>query len=84
MKYLNRKTNIPACNYHTGDFALVFRDNRRGYKRFYEWVGPMRVVSAKSAHVFEIEDLVLRRREVANGLRFLLYLSYMDGKSVGR
>lgn len=78
----NQKTNVLPCNFQNGDYVLVRRATGGGHKLRYLWVGPFRIKGAKSTHVFEIEDLVRGKRELAHFRRMLLYRADMDGKEV--
>jgi hypothetical protein len=51
---------VPA-NYDTGDFVLVAkREFRGGDKLCLRWQGPQRIVSARSDHIFDVEDLITK------------------------
>ena len=78
----NEKTNVQKVNFHVGDFVLVRRAKTGGHKLAFKWAGVRRVVEAKSALVFVVEDLESGSREIVHARRLILYRANMDGKDV--
>ena len=78
----NRKTNVQPVNFHEGDFVLVRRPTAKGHKLQFKWVGPRRVVRTVSDLVFEVEDIITRKKEIVHARRLLLYRCDMDGSEV--
>lgn len=54
---------------------------RKGGLQF-KWLGPRRVVDAKTEWVFVVKDLITEKLETVHASRLLLYRADMDGKPV--
>lgn len=70
----NRKTGIRPVNFVVGDFVLrgLFR-RERGRKPSLRWVGPYRVVAAKSEYIFVIQDLLSGEEVESHGRRLKMF-----------
>ncbi len=83
MKAHNHKCGVLPVNFQEGDFVLVRRAQRKGHKLSFAWRCPRRIVAVKSRLVFEVEDLIKKKREVVHALRLLLFRADCDGKEAG-
>eukprot|EP00171_Calliarthron_tuberculosum_P012252 IDg12252t1 len=70
----NNKTSVKAINFSTGDFVLRGAlDRQRGSKPGLKWHGPFRVIDCQSQYIFEIEDLLTAKKELAHGRRLKFF-----------
>ena len=81
MKH-NERTGVIAVNFAVRDFVLVRRPKTRQHKLQYSWQGPRRVVGVKSEWVYEVEDLIRKKREYAHASRMILYRGDLDDQPV--
>ena len=78
----DRRTNVQEVNYSIGDFALIRKAKPGVHKISFAWVGPRRVISAKSALIFEVEDLLDGKKELVHARRLVLYCANTDGSDI--
>ena len=78
----NRRTNVHNINFSKGDFVLVRHTQPGGHKLSFLWRGPRRITDARSDWVYEVQNLITRKREVVHARRMHLYRPDMDGRNV--
>lgn len=79
----NRRTNVRSVQFEIGDFVLV-RQHKRGHKLSFVWKGPCRVKAAKSAAVYNVEDLLTGKISVVHYRRMMVYRLGLDGMNVDK
>lgn len=64
----NAKTNVFPANFGFGDFLLVRpAQKNKGHKLNFSWKGPRRIVGVERKLVFNVESLLVGRREHVHG-----------------
>lgn len=78
----NRNTNIKKINFAEGDFVLVREAQKKDHMLRFLWKGSRSVLRARSELVYEMEDILTKKREVVHACQLTLYRCDMDGKEV--
>ena len=78
----NARTKAQAANFGRGDFVLVRRAQHKGHKLQFVWRGPHRITAVKSAWVYEVEDLLKKKRETVHARRLILYRAGLEDAEV--
>ena len=82
VKRHNMRTNVRATNFIEGDFVLVRTKGSTGHKLQFKWRGPRRITNVVSDLVYEVENLITKKRETVHARRLQFYRSDFDGKEV--
>lgn len=69
----NALTRVTPVNFAIGDYVMVRSTRGRQHKLSSRWVGPMRIVEARSDLVYEVENLTRTRNETVHAQRMLHY-----------
>ena len=70
----NQKTHVQPVNFELGDYVLVAkRVTQDGHKLRVRWLGPRRISTVHSAHVYETEDLINNDRSLVHVNRLKKY-----------
>lgn len=70
----NRRTNVRPANFAVGDFVLKgVMSKDRVKKPSLRWRGPYRVTQCRSEYIFEIEEILTKKREEAHGRRLKFF-----------
>jgi hypothetical protein len=71
----NARAGFRYVDFHVGDYVLQAKLLRhRCQKTMARWYGPKMVTKALSNFIFEVEDLITKRRDECHISRLLLYL----------
>jgi hypothetical protein len=67
----NARTGVRSVDFHVSDYVLQAKvPSHRGRKTMARWYGPKMVTKALSDFIFEVEDLITKRRDECHILGF--------------
>ena len=69
----NRKTGVKKINFSEGDFVLKGNPLKNIPKPSLRWNGPFLVLSCRDNYVFEIQNLLNKKKELAHGRRLKFF-----------
>lgn len=69
----NAKTNILPQKFIVDDYVMIRSHSKRQNKWLTQWIGPRRILQAKSTHVFVVQDLLRKKQETVQTTRMLPY-----------
>lgn len=78
----NKRCGISHINLQLGDLVLVRRAQKKGHKLGFVWRGPRKIIHVNSKLVFEVENMITKKREVVHARRLMLYRADMDGEKI--
>ena len=79
----NKRTGVLSCNLSVGDYVVVVARNRGPRTKLSaNWVGPHRIVQARSDYVFRVQHLITQETEDTHVSRINRYAAALIGTSV--
>lgn len=67
------KANFIPINFHIGDFVMIHPTHPRCHQHNGGWIGPMRIIKAKSDLIFVAKDVRETRKETVHAQRIMPY-----------